>query len=618
MIPGIVAQASPGESSGEGAGTTELLLGFNGANNAKVFVDEGRVRRPVCWVGNTKIDTSQARFGTSSAYFDGARDGLLIPPGPGLLFGGGMFTVECFARPQSIGTLRPIITHRSGGDISARAWSIYQLANGKVEVFLAVDDATNIALVSTSALVANTWHHIAVDVDDTNTARLYINGVMEAKQPGVIAIREFRRALCIGTEAGNGETFGVVPTTFYGWLDEVRIIKGAAIYGSDDGFPMPSAPFPRPVADLAPDPDPYFADVLLLLGFDYRTRRQVIYDDSPDSRVATQFYSLNSNQEGFRIDADQPGFGGRTNLFAKDSGLLGNFADSADWAFGTDPFCVEFWAYMTFFNTMHIVGQRPSTGTESWVATLLNTGGLEVIAQDGSTTVQFNSPAATNSRGPQTYVWNHYALTRDAAGTFRMYVNGLKEAEQAAAGFAIRDLAAALDVFSYGGGQIPFVGRLDELRVTRGAARYTGDRFDLPEKVYSRGEVAPPVFSVDPEISSSGGSFYAVGDTLTLNPGTSNGRQPTIRWRRDGAIIAGEQGETYTLKLVDAGALITADVTSWNYLGTTTATAAAVGPVAAERAYVTGALAPSGDMQSGGDRLTDEADNILLWRDRTA
>lgn len=92
--------------------------------------------------------------------------------------------------------------------------------------------------------------------------------------------------------------------------------------------------------------------------------------------------------------------------------------------------------------------------------------------------------------------------------------------------------------------------------------------------------LAPPVNTVLPTITG----IAQVGEVLTATPGTWTGSPtPTFsyQWLRDGAIIAGATGTTYTLQAADETEEITVREVATNSKGTVAVVSAGVGPVTA-------------------------------------
>ena len=612
MIPGIVAQATPGFPAPIGDGTVELLLGFNGTDGATIFREEGQRNVPVSVVGNTHISNVQAKFGSTSARFDGGDDGLIFPHHEGFDFGSGKFTVEGWFYPTSNAT-QMLVCSRIGDAAALVSWSV-AMVNGSSRnlEFIWSDGTTATNLTGTGTAALNGWNHFALCRGTDGVVRLFLNGVLQVSLDNATAgamwnPKRFPLAL------------GIIPTIltadFNGFMDEVRVIKGEAVYDGSATFTPPVAPFSRPVRDsLVPSLDPDFDDVLLLLGYDSTD----IYDMRDDSSYHRSATRLNV---GSFINPNQPGIGYRSSQRIESSSFI-IYDDSNDWFFGTDPFTVECWVRPNGSSGFqHIIGQRNGgSSPTSWVLTLLaSTAELEYIASSGGTTAQQTSGANTvHSRS-----WNHIALARDATGVFRLFVNGVMRAKDASkTAMSIQNIAYPMTIGARAGGGNFYTGDIDEVRVTRGTCRYSTDASFYPSfKPFSRGEIGPPAVSEQPEIISRSG-FFAPGDVLDLDLGVADGYEPVVQWRRGGVNVGGATGTIYTLTESDVGEVIDARVTWWNYSGTTTATAAGVGPVAAEPLFDTGGLAPAGDMQSGTDRLIPVGDmqdgtDVLLWKERT-
>lgn len=102
------------------------------------------------------------------------------------------------------------------------------------------------------------------------------------------------------------------------------------------------------------------------------------------------------------------------------------------------------------------------------------------------------------------------------------------------------------------------------------------DGTDLASHV---GTISAPVNSVAPAITGTPAQY----ETLTAGTGTWVGAliSYAYQWKRDGASIGGATSSTYVLTVTDVGATITVTVTATNPAGSTAATSAGVGPVAA-------------------------------------
>ncbi len=87
---------------------------------------------------------------------------------------------------------------------------------------------------------------------------------------------------------------------------------------------------------------------------------------------------------------------------------------------------------------------------------------------------------------------------------------------------------------------------------------------------------APPLWTVDPTVSGS----PAVGAVLSSTDGTiTNGAATGRQWLRDGVVISGATGTSYTQTGADAGAMLTLRVSASGSGGTATRTSPPFGPV---------------------------------------
>ena len=70
--------------------------------------------------------------------------------------------------------------------------------------------------------------------------------------------------------------------------------------------------------------------------------------------------------------------------------------------------------------------------------------------------------------------WYHYAVTR-SGNTFRMFINGVLEDTQTSTGSLNIGLGGFRSGWSFDGGNGYFNGYIQDMRITRGLARYTSN-----------------------------------------------------------------------------------------------------------------------------------------------
>jgi hypothetical protein len=146
---------------------------------------------------------------------------------------------------------------------------------------------------------------------------------------------------------------------------------------------------------------------------------------------------------------------------------------SRDFVFGTDDFTVEFWANPTdgghggSWSRMFQIGANSQNGG-LWIVCTNTDNPCRVLCQtynSGYVTVGDSVNTLTNG------TWTHVALSRQGT-TYRLFFNGVQESSITTASGA--DISNSyLYIGSNNTGTEAFKGYLDEIRVTRGIARYT-------------------------------------------------------------------------------------------------------------------------------------------------
>jgi hypothetical protein len=209
---------------------TSLLLNFT---NAGIY--DAAAKNDLETVGNAQVSTTQAKFGTTSMYFDGSGDRLYQPSNQNYNFGSGDFTIEFWAYPITQGGHGSsnndcLIDFRDASSTAVARGTLYIYLNG-TGIYWYVNGANRI---TGGAISNNTWTHIALCRSSGNT-KLFLNGTQSGSTyadtnvylVSPIMIGEFND----GTGGGN----------FYGYMDELRITKYARYTAN---FTVPAAAFP--------------------------------------------------------------------------------------------------------------------------------------------------------------------------------------------------------------------------------------------------------------------------------------------------------------------------------------------------------------------------------------
>ena len=150
---------------------TQLLVNYA---NAGIF--DSAAKNDLETVGNAQVSTTQAKFGTTSIYFDGTGDDLTIGQTPLLNFGTGDFTIECwyYLTSTTNGDQTIMSNAETGYNATVKLFKLYY-AGQSFPFFDFGSGNGSVAASNTSSLI-NQWNHVAL-VRSGNTFTMYLNGV---------------------------------------------------------------------------------------------------------------------------------------------------------------------------------------------------------------------------------------------------------------------------------------------------------------------------------------------------------------------------------------------------------------------------------------------------------
>ncbi len=210
---------------------------FNGVDAAKVAVDQSFYAHPITFHSAAQLDTDQKKFGTASLKNNETDDHVWCPDHEAWHFGTGNFTIELFARFQDVENAILIAQASSGQE----SWYIWFISNTDDWRFYGSDDGGTASILCSGVsaeVVIDTWYHVAVSFDGT-TYRVWVDGIHLGSGTSTIDFFDSTTNLTIGANGDLGSEHD-------GWIDEVRIHKGVAIYTGSGNFTPPSAEFPAP------------------------------------------------------------------------------------------------------------------------------------------------------------------------------------------------------------------------------------------------------------------------------------------------------------------------------------------------------------------------------------
>lgn len=382
-----------------------------------------------------------------SAYFDGSGDYLSVADNANLRFGTSAFTIQCWVYRNVAGAAHSIVS--KGGASTGFTFGITS-----TNVLRFTDTTTNID--TTTTIPAGTWTHVAAVRTSTsaNGFQLYINGVSSATST---VSTDFNQTDTLYAGADRSAA-----NVMNGYIADLRYVNGTA-----ETITVPTAPLTA-VTNTA----------LLLSGtnagiFDNSTKNNLQTVGS--AQVSTTFEKYGTGSMSFDGNGDY---------------LISPYSPSIDLVGAS--FTIECWVYTT---NLKAGGQRifsTGGGAVGWS----NTTGIHVLFQindsSGAISLQIASGTATprslsSTATVSANTWTYLAAVFDASSnTIRLFINStIRSAVVAAPSRPSTNptLNIATIPGENGSSSSAFQGYIDDLRVTKGIARYSAS-FTPPTQAF--------------------------------------------------------------------------------------------------------------------------------------
>lgn len=360
-----------------------------------------------------------------SGYFDGTGDYLDLASNAAFSFGTGDFTVEMWLYHVSNGTQRIIGNYASSGNTE---YDIEFASNGTVYF------GSYLTYTQTSTAVPlNSWTHIAW-VRASGVETFYINGVSAGT-----ATRSLNFSSTTGPRIAGSKD--LTTNLYNGFISDVRIVKGTAVYTTT--FTPPTTPLTA------------ITNTSLLTNF---TNAGIL-----DNAMMNDLETVGNAQ----ISTSVKKYGTGSMYFDGTGDYLFR-PNSPLYDFGTGDFTLEMWVYRNGSQTAYagLVGFSVDSGNGLILGFGNADNKLRVIWNNAQTILA--STAMTNT------TWTHVALVRSGA-TVTCYQDGTSVGTSnistsampfTGAGMVIGRLVTNTDNYY-------FNGYIDDLRITKGVARYT-------------------------------------------------------------------------------------------------------------------------------------------------
>ena len=379
-----------------------------------------------------------------SGYFDGSGDYLDAGQQTAFDLGTGAFTVEAWIYVTTLASISSICTYSNpsrsaNGD---QAYGFQVSTSGELDFSWTTGASTATSITSSSsAIFANTWHHVVAVKNSGTDAAIFIDGVRAAT--GTISTTMFTpasRAFKIGRQASN-----FASRDFDGYINSFRLVKGTAVYDpTQTTITVPTTPLTA------------ISGTSILCNF----TNAGIFDNTGKNNLETVADA--------QIDTSVKKYGTGSMEFDGTGDYL-QIPSSTQFGFGTGDFTVEAWVYLNSngatFKTIFSTRPTSSTGGSNAIYFgVSNNGQAYYDGSDGGTLSLSGTTVLSTS------TWYHLAVVRSGT-TITLYVNGTSEGTRTDSNTKNTN-PAVIGGFSNG---FTIDGYIDDLRITKGVARYTAN-----------------------------------------------------------------------------------------------------------------------------------------------
>ncbi|HCR92557.1 MAG TPA: hypothetical protein DIU47_01195, partial [Candidatus Pacebacteria bacterium] len=437
---------------------------------------------------NNTVTSNPGKVGNAGQFIAANTEYLSITDNAALSTGDIDFTFSAWVYMDSLSTDTQVL-----GKWSASAGQYeYLLERGsanKFRFYVSSDGSTytSVQAATFGAMSANTWYFVVAYHDSVNnTIGISVNNGAFDTVAHTTGVRDGTAQFDIGALAAGSFPFN-------GRIDEVGFWKKVLstqeitdLYNSGNGNRFQGMNFIASDsftlggwfkhATIATNPDYMVAktdggtaddtNTKLLLHADGADTSTTFTDDSSSPHTMTAVGNA-------QIDTAQSKFGGASGLF-DGTGDYVTSPDHADWDFASGDFTIDFRIRFNVVNTAYLVTHGASmAGGDGWFVRY-NANNLEFA---------YNSTTITKAWTPSSATWYHVAVVRSGTNLY-MFIDGTQIGTTGSISGTITDNANLLVVGERDSGPgAPLNGWLDEVRISKGSARWTAN-FTSPTLSY--------------------------------------------------------------------------------------------------------------------------------------
>jgi hypothetical protein len=422
------------------------------SNQSNRFIDNSSSPNALTIVGAPKVQPFSP-FNPTSAYSNTSvsgsiltgitsSDGLTIPYSTSTSRFTGDFTVECWFYMNNTTGTQTIFTQRTTSYVPFLVW----VASGTLTLYMSSTNASwdIINGQTLGTIVPNQWYHYAL-VRSGSSIKSYLNGaVVGAGATSSATLDSSTLGLRIGCTSSATEYFN-------GYISNVRMVNGTAVYTS--AFTPPTAPL----------------TAITSTTFLLNATNGGIIDSAQKIDLSTYGNAV--------ISTTQSKFGGGSIFLGGSANVSYVRAPSnplLDLSTGAPNFTVECWFY-----TANNTAQVPIV-SKDWSESITNPSYGIYLGGTATTLVYMIADGTTGSisnyyiyTGIAINTWYHVALVRNGSNMLS-FLNGVLANTQTIS-ITSKDAGKTFNIGTSDSTGSYFNGYIDEVRITKGIARYTSN-----------------------------------------------------------------------------------------------------------------------------------------------
>ena len=510
----LVAQWNFNETSGTTADNAEGTAALDGTLNGFSYTaSQDQATTTTGWTANNK------KWGAGALMFDGTNDYVSVSDNTVFDFGTGPFTIESWINVSSAQTDNVLVSFYE--DVS-NFWYVCLRCNSAADDvrFYTKKAGTLDAVDATGLNFSNNWAHLTLvkEASGAGKLKIYLNGKLQSNNTTDNDLDNdltFTGTFYIGSQDGTNKPFK-------GIMDSLRIYKGRALSAAEilsnyqagnieiqtrtgatsdpnDGSWEAWKPTTGETQLLSMDSDksnwnaPEQIDgyTKLLLHMDGTDAATTFPNSATTTHTVT---AVNQAQ----VDTAYSKFSGASALFDGTGDYL-SVPDSGDWDFGGGDFTVDFWMRFNSLAKARLIGNYEAiSGEGGWFITYYNASPqLEFYSRNAGADWSYGV-----SWTPSSATWYHIAVTRSGNNLY-FFVNGAQVgATQDVTGKTVGNSASTLLIGDEDAYTSPLNGWMDELRISKGIARWTSN-FTPPPRPYGSNVKAENETTIKAEGSGS-------------------------------------------------------------------------------------------------------------------